>query len=58
MLPNNITYPAGGVAARLLGLQRHAGRGLGLGYAFAGFINPDMASRALLRHRASYAGGP
>ncbi len=32
--------------------------GLGLGYAFAGFINPDMASRALLRHRASFAGGP
>ncbi|MEV6379608.1 LLM class flavin-dependent oxidoreductase [Streptomyces sp. NPDC051773] len=49
--------PAAGVASRpdvwILGSSgtsaRMAGE-LGLGYAFAGFINPDGAPRALLRH--------
>ncbi|MFF9774176.1 hypothetical protein ACF1HJ_10995 [Streptomyces sp. NPDC013978] len=31
---------------------------LGLGYAFAGFINPDGASRALLRHSVFSAPAP
>ncbi|MCX4641738.1 LLM class flavin-dependent oxidoreductase [Streptomyces sp. NBC_01446] len=31
---------------------------LGLGYAFAGFINPGLAARALLRHAAHTAGSP
>ncbi|MGW3882822.1 MsnO8 family LLM class oxidoreductase [Streptomyces sp. NPDC005055] len=31
---------------------------LGLGYAFAGFINPDAAARALLRHRAFFTAAP
>ncbi|MFF2375111.1 LLM class flavin-dependent oxidoreductase [Streptomyces xiamenensis] len=51
--------PAAGVASRpevwILGSSgtsaAMAGR-LGLGYAFAGFINPDGARRALLRHGA------
>ncbi|MEU6225505.1 LLM class flavin-dependent oxidoreductase [Streptomyces sp. NPDC047042] len=60
--------PAAGVASRpdvwILGSSgssaRMAGE-LGLGYAFAGFINPDVAPRALLRHgafSAPVAGGP
>ncbi|WP_416966731.1 MsnO8 family LLM class oxidoreductase [Streptomyces sp. 4F14] len=55
--------PAAGLASRpdvwILGSSgasaRTAGE-LGLGYAFAGFINPDAAGRALLRHSA-YSGG-
>ncbi|MFD3517653.1 MsnO8 family LLM class oxidoreductase [Streptomyces sp. NPDC058657] len=57
--------PAAGIPTRpevwLLGSSgtsaELAGR-LGLGYAFAGFINPDLARRSLLRHRAGFAGGP
>ncbi|MEU1520296.1 LLM class flavin-dependent oxidoreductase [Streptomyces sp. NPDC005811] len=51
--------PAAGVASRpevwILGSSGNSARmagELGLGYAFAGFINPDGASRALLRHGA------
>ncbi|MFF7544482.1 LLM class flavin-dependent oxidoreductase [Streptomyces canus] len=51
--------PAAGVASRpevwILGSSGNSARmagELGLDYAFAGFINPDGASRALLRHAA------
>ncbi|MFJ8001309.1 LLM class flavin-dependent oxidoreductase [Streptomyces sp. NPDC096310] len=51
--------PAAGVATRpevwILGSSGNSARmagELGLGYAFAGFINPDGAERALLRHGA------
>ncbi|WP_406326923.1 LLM class flavin-dependent oxidoreductase [Streptomyces sp. NBC_00203] len=58
--------PAAGVASRpevwILGSSGNSARmagELGLGYAFAGFINPDGAERALLRHGAfSAADGP
>ncbi|MCX4647431.1 MsnO8 family LLM class oxidoreductase [Streptomyces sp. NBC_01446] len=51
--------PAAGVTSRpevwILGSSGNSARmtgELGLGYAFAGFINPDDAGRALLRHSA------
>ncbi len=57
--------PAAGVASRpdvwILGSSGNSARmagELGLGYAFAGFIDPDGASRALLRHGAFSAPAP